>query len=130
MTPNKPTVRQRWSKFKLTKTTAFWLAIGAIVITLIFGFTRGGWTTGGSAQTMSDRASDTAVVERLGMICVGQFNQDPQRDEKLVELKALNSTYQRNTFVTEAGWATMPGDDAAERRVAEDCAQRLMQLDE
>ncbi|MCB8972615.1 MAG: hypothetical protein H6654_03585 [Ardenticatenaceae bacterium] len=130
MQANIANIRQRWAKAKLTKMAAFWVAIGAIILTLFFGFSRGGWMTGGSAERMAESASQSAVVERLAPICVMQFNQDPSRDQKLEELKTLGSDFQRAKYVKEQGWATIPGEETPDGPVATECAKRLMQLNE
>lgn len=130
MNTNLAGIRQRWDKAKLTKTAAFWVAIGAIVLTLYLGFSRGGWVTSGTAQQMAERASQDAVVERLAPICVAQFNQDPQKDEKLAELQGFNSSYQRARYIKDQGWATMPGSARPDDSVATECAERLMLIDE
>ena len=118
-------IRQRWSQVKLKKSGVFWVAIGAIVLTLILGFTRGGWTTGGSARHLAKTSAQSAVNERLAPICVAQFNADPQRAAKLEELKATTS-YKRTSFVTEQGWATMPGETSPDKQVAKACTNQLM----
>ena len=130
MQANIANIRQRWAQKKLTKMEAFWVAIGAIILTLFLGFSRGGWMTGGAAQQMADSASQSAVVERLAPICVAQFNQDPQKDQKLEELKEITISSRRTTYVKEQGWATMSGEAAPDNRVATECANRLLLLDE
>lgn len=123
-------IRQRWSKAKLKKSVVFWIAIGAIVLTMFLGFTRGGWTTGGTARHMAEVSAQNAVVERLAPICVAQFNVDAQRAVRLEELKAVNSSSKRTAYVTEQGWATMPGETAADKRVATECAKQLVLISE
>jgi hypothetical protein len=122
-------IGQRWSNAKQTKTRTFWIAIGAIILALYLGFARGGWVTGGTASRMADTAATAAVVERLAPICVTQFNADPERASKLVELKAV-SRFQRANFVKDQGWATMPGEAAPDNRVATECAARLIRIGE
>lgn len=123
-------IRQKWDKAKQTKSTTFWIAVVAIIITLYFGFSRGGWMLGTSAETMADRAAEDAVVERLALICVAQFNQDPLNVQKLAELTAITSSYQRAAYVEDQGWATMPGEVDPDDRVATECAQQLMLVGE
>jgi len=118
-------IRQRWSQAKLKKSGVFWIAIGAIVLTLFLGFTRGGWTTGGSARQMAEESAQSAVVARLAPICVAQFNADAQSVMKLQELKAISSSRNRTVYVTEQGWATMPGEKAPDQQVAAACARQL-----
>jgi hypothetical protein len=118
-------IRQRWSQAKLKKSVVFWIAIGAVVLTLFLGFTRGGWTTGGSASQMAEESAQNAVIARLAPICVAQFNADGQAAVKLAELKAISSSRNRTAYVTDQGWATMPGETAPDRQVAAACASQL-----
>jgi len=117
---------QRWSKARPTKKVLFWSCVACIVLTMIIGFTWGGWVRGGTAQRMAEEMSEKAVVDRLAPICVEQFNQDPDKDKKLKELKELSS-YDRDEYVEKQGWATMPGEKEADSEVAEECAKLLMQ---
>lgn len=118
-------IRHRWDQAKLKKSIVFWIAIGAIALAVFLGFTRGGWMTASGASTMSQ----TAVVERLTAICVAQFNAGPQRAQKLAELKAT-SRYQRDNYVSDEGWATMPGETAPDNEVAVLCAEQLALMGE
>lgn len=122
-------IRQKWSLAKPTKTMTFWIAIGAIVLTLVLGFTRGGWTTSATAAKLAETSAESAVVARLAPICVAQFNADSQSATKLEELKVASS-FQRATFVQDQGWATMPGETEPDNRVARECATQLMLINE
>jgi hypothetical protein len=129
MEPNekKPGYRQRWDKYRPTKQVLVWFCLGSVIGALIIGFGWGGWVTGGSARDMAVQSGKDAVVLRLAPICVYQFNQDPEKDQKLTELKDA-STYQRRAYVEEQGWATMPGEEKADRQVADECAKLLVQI--
>jgi hypothetical protein len=117
-----PSYDERWAKVRPTKTIVFGIAVVAIVLTIIVGFNWGGWVTGGSAQKMST----DAVAQRLSLICVGQYNQDPQKEQKLNELQDI-SKYRRADYVKEQGWATMPGEDKPDNKVADGCAKLIVQ---
>jgi len=119
----KVSLGQKWDKARATKKVVFWFAVAAIILTMIVGFNWGGWVTGGTAQKMTN----DAVVQRLSSICVSQFNQDPQKDQKLSALKETSS-YQRDDYVKEQGWATMPGEEESDRKVADACAKQLMEI--
>jgi len=101
-------------------------AIVGAILTMIIGFAWGGWVTGGTAQSRAEKIAADAVVARLVPICVAQFNQDPEKDKKLKELKE-KSSYERETYVKEQGWATMPYEKEPDRSVAEKCAEQIMQ---
>lgn len=130
MQRNLTDLRQRWNKAKLTKTTAFWIAVGAILLTMLVGFTQAGWVTDGTAQQRTEIAVQTAVTGRLAPICVVQFNQDLDKEQKLAAMKELVSANQRARYVIEQGWATMPGEAKAEDKVASECARQIMLLGE
>jgi len=121
----KVSYRQRWDKARATKKVVFWSILGAIVLTMIVGFNWGGWVTGGTAQKMGKTMAQDAVVQRLAPICVVQFNQDLGKIQKLRELKGV-SAYQRDDYVKEQGWATMPGEEKPDSKVAEACAKLLL----
>ena len=105
-----------------------WSAIGGAIVLAIIGFALGGWVTGGTAQKTAEETADKAVVDRLAPICVTQFNQDPEKDKKLQELKEISS-YQRGDYVEKQGWATMPGEKEPDSEVADECAKRLVELE-
>jgi hypothetical protein len=96
-----------------------------VVLTMIIGFAWGGWVTGGTARSMAEKMADDAVVKRLAPMCVVQFKQVPDKDQKLQEL-AKTESWQRSAYVEKQGWATMPGEEKPDSRVAEECARLLM----
>mgnify|MGYP005620213047 CR=1 FL=1 len=60
-------VQRRWDNAKLKKSLVFWIAIGAVVLAVFLGFSRGGWMTEGNASDMAD----SAVVE-LSLIHISE----------------------------------------------------------
>ncbi len=121
----KVSFREWWGEARPTKTAVFWSWVGSVVLTMIIGFAWGGWVTGGTARSMAEKIAEDAVVKRLAPICVVQFNRDPGKDQKLKELKEAN-TYQKGDYVEKQGWATMPGEEKPDSKVAEECARLLM----
>ena len=127
--PKSKTVGQRWNAVQLSKSSIFWISLAMIAGTMLVGFTWGGWVTGNTAQRTATTMANDAVVQRLSSICVAQFQQDPAKDEKLAELMAASS-YQRGNYVKEQGWATMPGEEKPETKVADACAKLLVQVNQ
>jgi hypothetical protein len=121
----KVSYRQWWDAARPTKTVVFWSWVASIILTMIIGFAWGGWVTGGTAQKMAEVMVENAVVQRLAPICVVQFNQDPGKDQKLKELQEARF-YQRDDYVKDQGWATMPGEEEPDSKVADECAKLLM----
>jgi pimeloyl-ACP methyl ester carboxylesterase len=116
---------QRWSEARPTKTLAFWACVASAVLTMIIGFSWGGWVTGGTARTTAQSMAQDAVVKRLAPICVVLSGRDPAKAVKLVALKE-ESYWQRGEYVRKQGWATMPGEQEPDPRVAEACATLLV----
>ena len=104
-----------------------WGAAGGAVVLAVIGFTWGGWVTGGTAQNMAEEMAENAVVDRLALICVEKFNRGLENVQKLEELKETDR-WQRDDYVGEQGWATMPGEDKPDSKVAKKCADMLMEL--
>lgn len=102
-----------------------WGAVLGAVATMFIGFNWGGWTTASSAEKMAVERAETAIVVALTPHCMAQARLDPESEVLLGELAAITSTFQRRNFVVEAGWATMPGEDAANRDLATACARAL-----
>ncbi|MFQ5931404.1 MAG: hypothetical protein ACE5MM_03250 [Nitrospiraceae bacterium] len=112
-----------WDKIKL----GLLGAVGGAIVLAIIGFSWGGWVTGGTAQKIAEQTALDAVADRLAPICVAQFNQDPEKDQKLKELEETNS-WERGDYVGKQGWATMPGEKKPDSRVANECASQIMQI--
>ena len=94
---------------------------------VIIGFNWGGWVAGGTAQKTGEEMAEEAVVSRLAPICVEQFRQDSEKVQKLKEMKAKDD-WKRDDYVAEQGWATMPGEKEFDRKIADKCAEMIMQL--
>jgi hypothetical protein len=96
-------------------------AVGAIV-TMVVGFSQGGWYLSSSADKLAQDRSAIAVTEALVPICVSQSQADPNGTAKLGQLGAITSSYERRDFVMKAGWATMPSAEAPDGKLAAACA--------
>jgi hypothetical protein len=102
------------------------LIVGAI-IAMIVGFAWGGWTTSGTAQTMTDEA----VLASQAAICVAQFMKQPNHQEKLKEFEGLSRWgRKRIEFIEQGGWNKMPGQEDAGHAVAQACSEGLVLLSE
>ncbi|MDO8479798.1 MAG: hypothetical protein Q7W02_27085 [Candidatus Rokubacteria bacterium] len=119
-------LRERWLKARPTKTIVFWSWVACAVLTMIVGFTWGGWVRGATARSMAEAEAEDAVVKHLAPICVVQFPQDPAKSQKLKELREMNA-YERGDYVKKHGWAKMPGEGEADSRVADECAKLINQ---
>ena len=113
-------VQQPWMK------PGIWGAVIGSILTMIVGFSWGGWMTGGTATREGIKRADAAVTATLVPICVAREKIDAVKGTKLTELKAITSSYEQTEFVMKTGWATFPGKEDPNRDVAEACASALL----
>jgi hypothetical protein len=103
-----------------------WGAVSGAVALAIVGFAWGGWVTGGTAEQLAAARADAATVAALAPICVSQFHTSPEAGARLATLKSTAS-WQQSDYVSQGGWATMPGSSAEpNRQVAAACAEALI----
>jgi hypothetical protein len=98
--------------------------IGAVAITMV-GFSSLGWRLGSTAEQMAEDRAQTAVVGVLTPICVERFQHQANAAAKLAEFNKVSTSWDRESFIKQGGWATMPGTDAPNSAVASACAERL-----
>jgi hypothetical protein len=125
--PPKPSLSQRWRAAQPTKMIVFWACLVSIILTIVIGFTWGGWVTAAGAQETAETMAKEAVVQRLAPICVAQFDLDPDKTLKLGEMNDLTSSG-RNQFVRDQGWATISGVEKPDRKVADACTKLLLEM--
>ena len=103
-----------------------WGVVIGSILTMIVGFSWGGWTTSSTALQGAMKQADTAVTAALVPICLAGEKADLTRAKKLGELKAITSSYEQTEFVMKTGWATFPGQADPNRAVAEICAASVL----
>ena len=74
----------------------------------------GGWVTGGKAKEMAQQQADKAVTAALSPICVDKFRHATNADENLGKLKAISYSWEKGTYVSAGGWATLARQRRAE----------------
>src|SRR5467141_474507 len=103
-----------------------WGAVIGSILTMIVGFSWGGWTTSSTAHQVAIKQADAAVTAALVPVCLAGQKADVARAKKLGELTAITSSYEQTEFVMKTGWATFPGQADPNRAVAEGCASALL----
>jgi hypothetical protein len=121
-------VLQGLKDFEPTKSTLGWVAAGASVLTIIVGFTFGGWTTGGTTSRMVNEARTAGQTDIAAAVCLANFRQAPTARANHAELAGLTLPRQRQ-FVIDQAWAQVPGAERVNRAVAELCARNISQMD-
>lgn len=118
-----------WSNYRPSKTLWGWSIVGGAVLTVILGFTWGGWVTTGRANVMRDTAVRDAKADLVAGVCVHNFVTAGDAADNLKTLKA-KSTWQRSDFIKEGGWTKIAGIDDTVTNAASACAEQLMKLKE
>ena len=105
---------------------ALWGAVGGAIALAIVGFTWGGWVTGGKADVLARQQVQAALVEVLTPICIDKFNKATDATARLVELKKITSSWDRERFVRDHDWAKFGKESNS--RVVDACAAELYKL--
>jgi hypothetical protein len=105
--------------------SVMWGAVGGAGALAFVGFMFGGWVTGGKATEMARQQADKAVVAALAPICVDKFRHAKNVDENLGKLNAISYSWEKGTYVSQGGWATLPGNNEPNSAVAQACAEML-----
>jgi hypothetical protein len=108
-----------WTKARIV------ISLIVAALTMVVGFRYSGWMTGGAAEEMANTRAEAAVTAVLLPVCLAQSKADPNGVTKLAELKAITSTYEQHEYLVKSGWATFPGNETANGKVAEACAKAL-----
>lgn len=106
---------------------ALWGIAGGAVALAIAGFSWGGWTTSGTAESAARAQADTAVMAALAPVCVDRFRLAGDAPANLAALRRLDHGSQGD-FVEKGGWAKVAGNNSSERvsAVARACAVLLL----
>ena len=125
MAASNPGFMQRFEDYHPSKSALGWSCALCVVATMIVGFTWGGWVSGSTAADMARKAADGAGANLAATLCVAQFKNDPT---EAVQLASLNKVerWDRASFITKGGWATLPGMKEPVSGAADLCAQQLM----
>ncbi len=108
-----------------TMKTVIWSAIGGALVWWIVLSAGFGWMTTGSAEKKAEEQVQATVLELLTPICVAMFHQDSESEAKLKDLKE-ESPWNQADYVVKQGWATMPGHESPEKRIAKTCADQIL----
>jgi hypothetical protein len=120
---------QRFEEFRPSKTVLFWSCAACVVLTMIVGFSWGGWVTGGTAQDMVEEAVESSREQVAAALCVERFMDAGDAGVQLASLKEITSSYRQSEFIEDGGWATLPGTDEANAEGADICAERLAEME-
>lgn len=123
------TIGERWENYRPSKAMWVWSIIGAGILTMILGFTAGGWTTGGNAVAMAKKAAQDARAELAATVCVDRFAASANAVEQLAALKG-KSSWERDDFIKDGGWAKLLGPERLINGAADLCAEKLAGMED
>jgi hypothetical protein len=110
------------------KGTLVWAFVAGIVVTLGVGFIALDWRTAGSAEQLAANSAQQAQAELASAICVANFLDGPDKEARLIELKATTS-YSQDDLLVAGGWLTLAGMDKPVKGAAELCAKALAKME-
>ena len=94
------------------------------VLTMMIGFTLGGWKTEGAVKYRQDEA----VMNAFTSLCVEKFRALPDAEANLKELQKLYSSSEQEALVAKSGAATLPGQNVPDKKLAAACTEQLRKL--
>lgn len=118
-----PAILKGDSITRLLQGTAF-----GVVAAMIVGFNWGGWMLESTAAEQTEKGATSAVVAVLAPLCVDSFQSEADASTNLEEFNK-QSSYKKTSFVEKGGWATLPGNEKANKGVAKACALLLSDLE-
>jgi hypothetical protein len=120
----KKSLGERYENYRASKATLFWACVAVAVLTIVIGFNWGGWMTSGGAQEMVQEARrDLAAT-----FCVQRFVDAADAGMQHAHLMEASS-WQRDDFVKDGGWAKLPQElDRPIGGVADLCAEKLANI--
>ncbi|HKP24658.1 MAG TPA: hypothetical protein VJV39_12395 [Dongiaceae bacterium] len=110
----------RWEDWRPPKWGLFWSCVSVSILTMVVGFTWGGWVTGGTAKEMTQEARRNLAAT----FCVNRFVTDADAAAQYAKFMQI-SDWQRDEFIHEGGWAKMPPLDRPLAGIADLCADKL-----
>ncbi len=69
-------------------------------------------------------SADAKTVQQMALICVEQYNQDPEKDQKFKNMMEKRA-WERGEYIAEQGWATMLGKKNPDRKTSRKCAELI-----
>lgn len=120
---------QRWQEYRPTKAAWLWSCVAAAILTMIVGFTWGGWVTGGTANSMAAQTAEDAREQLVASICVERFVNAPNASATFAKLKEASS-WERDDIIEEGGWITIKALDEQITGAADVCAEELVAMED
>jgi len=100
-------------------------AIGGALLTMVLGFTVGGWVTESKSENTARDQSKLAVIAALAPVCLKNFNGSADAQKQQALLKEMDD-WKHAEFVKTGGWAVIPGISEVSIGLARSCAKLIL----
>jgi hypothetical protein len=98
------------------------------LFTGLAGFWLGGWVTGDTAASMTEKAANASRAELAAAVCVERFVAAPDFRAQLTALEKKNR-WQRDNFIDDGGWTTFAGMQRPVKDAGTLCAEQLLAME-
>lgn len=115
---------QNWNDYKPSKAIWLWSCVAVAVLTMIVGFSWGGWVTGSTARETAANAAEDATAKLAADICAFRFLRANDAGTQLSALKKASS-WERDSLIEKGGWVTFANMKEPVDGAADLCAQTL-----
>ena len=100
-------------------------AVAGALLTMLLGFTLGGWVTKSKSESTARNQSNLAVIAALAPICLNNFKASTNSQQQRAQLKETDD-WKHAEFVNSAGWAKIPGVKEVRSGLANRCAKLIL----
>jgi len=99
-------------------------AAAGAVVTMVVGFSWGGWSLGSTADKMAKERSELAVIAALAPVCADKFRALPDAEAKTIALSKVEAWKRREEFPKE--FVTLPGETYPNSALVNACSTLLL----
>lgn len=118
---------EKFSAYRASKKVLIWSWVGVAALTMVVGFTWGGWVTGGSATERAETAAQDAVAALAADVCFDKFMAAPDMQANLAAFNE-ESVYSRSNYIADGGWTTLGDSDKPVSGASRLCAEQLAEV--
>jgi hypothetical protein len=118
---------QEFWQYRVSKSAVIGWCVLSALVTVLAGFTWGGWVTHGSSAQAIQRSAEAARRDLATTICVAKFLREDDAADELQSLKRV-AFWRRGQIILDGGWSALPGVSKSISGVADKCAQRLAEM--
>lgn len=120
----KAPMKERWANYQPNKKSIYKAVGYSALLTVVLGFTVGGWQTTSGAQELAQQARADYAAE----LCAERFMAADITGQNLANLKKVNGRVQRGNLLARGDWVAVPAGASAEfvAQVRGACAERLI----